>query len=358
MKSKNTILAATLLLASACGGPGQEEAGRAVPVTVMTMVPADISEEIMAPATLEGLDEALIYPAAGGRVEEVLVSEGDSVSEGTPLIRLSSDAQFIAGSSAAQAGVSAASAAEQNAARSLERMRSLYEAGAISVQELETAEAMYATARAGLQQAFAGASQAAGAADNSLIVAPFDGTIGRIWVREGNMAGGGPAISITNGSTLRAEVLLPEQYIAMLAPGQEARINVISYGDEYFPGLVTAAARSVDPVSGLVPVDVAFGNGDGRLFPGMGGRVGISVSTSRDAMVVPEIALRRLSEGVELALVVDGAAHFVPVRTGIENRGMVEIVEGLAPGDRVIIEGQNRVAEGDAVSVAMETEAE
>jgi len=358
MKLKNTIPAAILLLASACGGPGREEAARAVPVTVLTMIPVDISEEIMAPATLEGLDEALIRPAAGGRVEEVLVSEGDYVVKGTPLIRLSSDAQFIAASSAAQAGVTAASAAEQNASRSLSRMRSLHEAGAISAQELETAEAMYATARAGLQQAVAGASQAAGAADNSLITAPFDGTIGRIWVREGNMAGGGPALSITNGSTLRAEVLLPEQYSAMLAPGQEARINVISYGGEYFPGLVTAAARSVDPISGLVPVEVTFGNDDERLYPGMGGRVGISVRTSPDAMVVPDIALRRLSESVELALVVDGAAHFVPVRTGIVNRGMVEIVEGLAPGDMVIIEGQNRVSEGDAVSVRMESEAE
>ncbi len=354
MKPKSLMLVSIALLLAACGQEADQETKPAVPVRVMTMVPTGISEEVLAPARLEGLDEALVYPAMGGRVEEVLVSEGDSVAAGTPLIRLSSDRQVIAGSTAAQAGVSAARAAEENASRSLERMRSLFDAGAISVQELETAEAMYESAWAGLQQAVAGAQLAGSVADNSLIVAPFDGRIGRIWVREGNTAGGGPAVSITNGSTLRAEVLVPEQYLALLAPGQPARINVTAYGDEDFPGLVTAAARSVDPVSGLVPVEVAFGNADGRLFPGMSGRVGIVVRFSADAMVVPDIALRRLADGMELALESGGTAMIVPVSSGIVQGGMVEILEGLAPGDRVIVEGQFRVTDGDSVSVILE----
>ncbi len=352
MKHTGVIIAAAVLSTAACG-PGEGTGpGEAVVVRVVTMAPSPISEEVVASTRLEGLDEALVYPGAGGRVEEVLVSEGDSVTAGTPLVRLSSDAQFLAGSSAASAGVAAARSAEQNAARALERMRSLYEAGAVSVQELETAETMYASAEAARQQAVAGASQAYSAAENSLIVAPFDGRIGRIWVREGNMAGGGPAVSISNAENLRAEVLVPERFLAMLEPGQTARVSVIAYGEESFPGIVTATARSVDPVSGLVPVEVAFGNPDGRLYPGMGGRVAIAVRTSENAMVLPDVALRRLADGYEVALEVDGVARMVPVATGIMNDGLVEIVEGLNPGDRVIVEGQLRVADGDPVREA------
>lgn len=343
-------LLAAALAAAACQSPaeGQE---RMTPVRVVTVTPSVITEDVFAPARLEGVDEALIYPAMGGRVEEVLVSEGDSVTAGTPLVRLATDRQVNAGTSAAAAGVTAARTAEQNALRSLERMQSLFEAGAISQQELETAEAMYQGARAALEQANAGAQQARSLADNSLVTAPFDGRIGRIWVRPGNTAGGGPVISISNGSSLVASVLLPETNVTLMEPGLPAHVRVLAYDGEVFPGQVTAAARSVDPMSGLVPVEVTFGNPDGRLLPGMSGTVGISLRTVENAVVLPEIAFRRSAGGFEVVLERDGAASVVPVTTGISNQGLVEVLEGVEPGDRVIVEGQFRVVDGEPVRV-------
>lgn len=346
---KTTVLTAAALLLSSCGngsGPAEE---RMVPVAVTVAAPSSISETVYAPARLEGASEALIYPAMGGRVEEVLVSEGDSVEAGAPLVRLSTDRQISAGTSAAWAGVSAARASEANALRALERTASLYEAGAVSEQEMETAQVMYQTARAALQQALAGAEQAAGTADNSLVTAPFAGRVVRIWAREGNTAGGGPLVSVTNGSALVARILLPESEIASLSAGLPAWVGVTAYGGESFPGQVTAAARSVDPVSGLVPVEVTFGNPDGRLVPGMSGRIAVTTRSAEGVLVLPDYAFRRSPEGLELALEVDGRARIVPVTTGIVDNGMVEVTSGLAPGDRVIVEGQFRVADGDLV---------
>jgi len=346
-----TSLITVLVLASACG-TGGGPADTAIPVTVTVVQPGQITEEVYASSRLEGAEEALIYPAVGGRVLEILVSEGDSVTAGDRLVRLATDAQIGAGTSAAQAGVAAARANEANAARTLERMQSLYEAGGVSQQELDTAAAMYEGARAGLQQAYAGAAQAGSVADNSYITAPFDGRVGRIWARTGGSVGGGPVISVSNSSALVARAFLPERYLARLGAGLPAYVSITAYDGESFPGIVTAASRSVDPVSGLVPFEVSFDNDGGRLSPGMTGRVAVAIDTHEGVLSVPEIAFRRSSEGLSLVIVRNGVATIEPVTTGISSRGMVEVASGLSAGDSVVVEGQFRVADGDSVRVS------
>lgn len=340
-----------LVLAAACGRQ-REIADEPVPVAVTVVAPTTVSEEVIAAARLEGSSEATVYSGAGGRVEQILVSEGDSVVSGQRLVRLATDRSISAGSSAAQAAVAAAAANEASAMRSLERLETLYEAGAVSEQEIDNARAMYEAARAALQQARAGAAQAGAIADNSFVQAPFDGRVGRIWVREGGSAGGTPVLSITNGSALVARLLLPETALTRLRPGLPAYISVTALGGESFPGIVTAAARSVDPVSGLVPVEVAFENPGGRLLPGMTGRVSVLVETHEGVIALPEYAFRRSAEGFEVVRMSGGRAAIVPVETGIGSGGIVEVVSGLEPGDTVIVQGQFLVADGDPVRIA------
>jgi len=318
----------------------------------MVVTGTQITSEVYAPTRLEGVDEALIYPAVGGRVEQVLVQEGDSVRAGDRLVRLATDRQISAGTASAQAAVAAAQANETNSSRMLERLTSLYDAGAVSEQELDGARTSYAAARAALMQAQAGAMQAGSVADNSYITAPFDGRVGRVWARVGNTVGGGPVISIANSSSLVARALFPERYLPRLAQGLPAYISISAFDGESFPGEVTAAARSVDPVSGLVPVEIRIADPGGRLLPGMTGRVAVAVETHEHALVVPEIAFRRLAEGFQLVICRDGHAVLTDVSTGLSNRGMVEVVSGLAEGDSVIVQGQFRVSDGDPVTVA------
>ncbi len=354
MTTHRTIASASamaLVLAAACARQ-QEIADEPVPVVVTVLAPTAVSDEVIAAARLEGASEAMVYAGAGGRVEQVLISEGDSVVAGQRLVRLATDRSVSAGSSAAQAAVAAATANEASARRSLERLETLYEAGAVSDQELDSARAMYEAARAALQQARAGAVQAGAMADNSFVQAPFDGRVGRIWVREGGSAGGGPVLSVTNSAALVARLLLPEMALTRLRPGLPAYISVTALGGESFPGIVTAAARSVDPVSGLVPVEVAFENPGGRLMPGMTGRVAVLVETHEGVVALPEYAFRRSAEGFEVARMNGGRVTIVPVLTGIGSEGMVEVVSGLAPGDTVIVQGQFLVADGDPVRIA------
>lgn len=349
MNRVNIAAAAAALLILGCAGEETESLPRKV-VGTITVDPAPITQEVYRSARLEGVEEAIIIPAVGGRIEEVLVMEGDSVREGDPLVRLVTDRQISAGTSAAVAGINAARANNENAARNAERVRVLYEAGAVSEAELEGAQAMAEAAAAQLVQAQAGYRQAASLADNSYVNSPFTGVVGRVWAREGNMAGGSPLLSVSNSSTVIAEVLLPEKYLGEVEPGDPARAEVLTGDRINYPGVVTAASQSVDAVSGMVAVRVSFDN-EGRLHSGQSARIAIGVRTSTDALSVPETALIREVDGYSLAVEKNGTVSIARVETGIRNMGFVEITSGLEPGDRVIVSGQHLVADGEEVEV-------
>lgn len=342
---------AGVFLSVGCG-PGQaEEEEPPVRVSVEIVEPYDISSIAYASTRVEGLEEALIYALTPGKVEEVLVSEGDSVSAGQQLVRLNTDQQASAGTSSAVAGISAAQANVDNALSNYRRMQSLFEAGGASEQQLEGALASVEAAQAQLSQARAGYAQARTNRDNSWITAPFDGEIGRIWAREGNSSANTPLISISNNSAIVARILLPEENLLDLKPGLPAYITVSSLDNESFPGIVTSASSTVDQISGLVPVEVRFDETGGRLRPGMAGRVAVLTVTFENSVAVSESALRRTHSGYQVVVIENGEAVVKDVQVGISSEGMVQIIEGLNFGESLVVAGQTMIQDGSSVEV-------
>lgn len=341
-----------LLLAAGCGPPPQEtEEKPPVRVSVEVVEPAEISSIAYASARVEGQEEALIYAMSPGKVEEVLVSEGDSVTAGQRLVRLNTDQQAGAAAASAVAGISAAQANLDNAMSNHRRLQSLYEAGGASAQQLEAAEAAVEAAQAQLSQARAGYAQARTSRENSWIAAPFDGQIGRIWAREGNSSSGTPLVSISNNSAIVARILLPEKDLLALRPGLPAHITVSALDNESFPGIVTSASSSVDRMSGLVPVEVRFDETRGRLRPGMAGRVAVLTETHENAVAVSESVLRRTRNGFQVAVVENGRGLIREVQVGIFSDGMVQITDGLSFGDSLVVAGQSMLQDSARVEV-------
>ncbi len=349
-----TAILAGVLLSIGCG-PGQiDEEEPLIRVSVEVVEPVDISSIAYASARVEGLEEAMIYALSPGKVEEVLVSEGDSVTAGQQLVRLNTDQQASAGTSSAVAGISAAQANVDNATSNYTRMQSLYEAGGASEQQLEGARASVQAAVAQLSQARAGYTQARTIRDNSWITAPFDGEIGRIWARVGNSSANTPLISISNHSVIVARILLPEENLLDLKPGLPAYITVSSLDNESFPGMVTSASSTVDQISGLVPVEVRFDDTRGRLRPGMAGRVAVLTETFENSIAVLESALRRTHSGFQVVVVENGISVIRDVQTGIFSEGMVQITSGLSFGDSLVVAGQTMIQDGASVEVVIQ----
>ncbi len=346
-----TVILTGLFLSAGCG-PGQmEEEDPPVRVSVEIIEPADISSIAYASARVEGLEEALIYALTPGKVEEVLVSEGDSVTAGQRLVKLNTDQQASAGTASAVAGISAAQANLDNASSNYRRMQSLLDAGAISEQQLEGSLAAMQAAQAQLSQAQAGYAQARTNRENSWITAPFDGEIGRIWAREGNSSAGTPLVSISNNSAIVARILLPEENLLDLESGLPAYISVSSLDNEAFPGMVTSTSSTVDQVSGLVPVEVRFDETGGRLRPGMAGRVAVLTETFENSIVVLESSLRRTHSGFQAAVIENGKAVIRDIEVGIYSDGLVQITTGLDFGDSLVVAGQTMLQDGSIVEV-------
>ncbi len=160
MKKSAIMFPLLVLLAVACGPGGDEDEERTVRVRIQTMELSTISAEVYANTRLEGTQEALVFASIPGTVEEVLIAEGDEIEAGARLVRMDTDQQVNAGTSAALASVSAARANAENARANFERMQTLFEAGALSAQELDGVGVALEAAEAQLNQAYAGYTQA------------------------------------------------------------------------------------------------------------------------------------------------------------------------------------------------------
>ncbi len=350
-KPATTLLVSVLLLAGCRTQELPQEAP--IPVEAASITTMPISKVAYAHSRLEGIEEALIYVSLPGRIEQVLVRQGDSVESGQHLVRLDTDQRTTAGTAAAIAGVSAAKTNADKAGRDLDRLAKLYEAGAVSEQQLDAARSAAEAAAARLEQAEAAYDEAKTVRDNAYVTAPFSGVIGRIWARAGNSAANEPLLSISNPAGLVARILLPERDLYDLRVGLPAYFSVTALDGRSFPGVVSAVTGSVDPVSGLVPVEVRFENQEGFLRPGMTGRVSVFTRTVEDALVVPEHALRRTRSGYELALAQGDSSVIRTVETGIRNNGMVEVISGVAAGDTIIIRGNARVSQGSPIRILL-----
>lgn len=339
------------LLVLACGPGGEEELERVVRVKIQTIETTTISSEVYANTRLEGAQEALIYVSIPGTVQEVLIAEGDEVEAGARLIRMNTDQQVNAGTTAALASVSAARANADNARANYARMQSLFEAGALSEQELDGIGVALEGAEAQLNQAYAGYTQARSTRDNAWIIAPFSGKVGRVWARAGNMSSSTPLLSISGNGGVVAKILLPESDIFSLETGQAAYVTVPAINQQSIPGIVTAVAPTVDPVSGQVSAEVRFDDPDNLLRPGLSGRVSIITESISDTIVLPISVLRRTRNGYQVAVVVNGKADLREIETGLISRGDVQIISGIQAGDQVIVLGQNSVIQDGAVEV-------
>lgn len=334
------------MLAVACGNGPADNGSR--PEVVVEPAPVmRVAETVSASARLEPMREALLFGA--GRITGVPVQPGDTVRAGEALVELSGDPVAMAERDAAARRVDARQVELDNARRDLQRAVDLHRSGALSTRGLEGAETALAGAEAALEAAraeLAGASASLGA---TTVTAPFDGMVGRVWARRGEMAGSRPLVQLLDGDSLRARLLLPRRYAGTVRAGAAASFVVSGGGDSQLFGTVTSVGGGLDPQTGLLAVEVVFE--DRRPLCGTVGTAMVETDVARDVVAVPFEALRRTADCCRVAVVLEGVVELREVRTGLAGGGRVEIVEGLSPGDSVVVASTGSPSGGDTVSV-------
>lgn len=350
------LLAATALLAGACGGDASGEGGNVAPVDTMHVRAMDVPATIAAVGTVEADHQTTVQAEVSGRVVAVLRDEGSPVAAGTPVIQLD-PGSYRDAVAAAAADLSRARATLAADERLLARYEKLLEVGAIDPQTYENLEARVASERAAVQQAAAGLATARRELAWTTVRAPFTGTVGKRHVQLGEYVsggggggnGGGGLFDLVDAQPVKIRFTVTELHADEVAVGNSVRFRVRSDTVATRIAQVDYVSPRIDPSTRTFEVTATYTNPDLAVRPGAYAEVVLTTRVHEGAAVVPEAAL--VTEGTDnfVFVVRDSAAERRKVVVGARVDGLVEIVEGLRPGEVAIVAGQHGLPDGAPV---------
>ena len=328
-----------------------------VPV-VQTIHPvrADISHSFNTNATMEAFETADLYPKVSGYLSEVHVDIGDHVRAGQllALIALPETEKELA---QAEATIASKRANLTLAQITLKRQEGLLRINATSQQVYDEAKATASVAAADLDLAIANADQIRTTLAYTRITAPFDGVIARRLVNRGDFVQSAstgrttPLYTIQRVDMIRIFCNVPEADVSSLRVGLRATIKPYGW-EEPITGKVTRFEGRLDPQTRNMRTEIDLPNPDGRLYPGMYAQVALATQTHRDALTLPAAAVGTDGAGKFVYAVQQNRIVRLPVRTGMVEDGMAELVSGISQETEVVASLQNAPAPGAAAHAA------
>jgi membrane fusion protein, heavy metal efflux system len=292
-----------------------------------------------------------VYSPYSGRVTRVIAGLGDAVKSGAPLATVEAS-EFVQ----AQNDLSTAAAQVKLARISETRKHALYDAKGGSLQDWQSAQADLTAAETALNSV-RNRLRILGVPDGQIdaleashsmssaatIVAPIAGVVVDRQVGPGQFlqAGGGtPVFTIADPSSVWLLANVREADAAQVHLGQAVEVRVLAYPKRIFKARITYVAALVDPNTHRIPVRAELPNTDAALKPEMFANFRILTSDSSDAPGVPEAAVVYEGEAAHVwVLSGDGLLAYRAIHTGRSNDGMVEVLDGLKPGEKVVTKG-------------------
>ena len=354
------VVAAAVVLAGGALSP-------ALPVhlTPATMVsPVQAGAVLVASGYVVAQRKAAVASKGTGRLVYLGVVEGDRVRAGQVIARIE-DADVKAQLAQAQANVQLSRAELHDAERSLARERLLGDSGFSSQASFDAAEARYQRVKAGIAAAEAAVDAAQVALENTVIRAPFDGTVltknadvGEVVAPLAASAFSKSAVvTVADLRSLQVEADVAESNLEAISPDQPCEIVLDAYPDVRYPGVVAKIVPTADRAKATVQVKVAFRSYDARVLPEMSAKVHFLPRPSRVAvdtqpvLVVPGTAVTERNGRSVVFVVERGRAVEVPVVAGRKVGSSVAIREGLRPGLQVVDSVSARLRGGAKVTV-------
>ena len=356
-------LPAALTFAVAACSPG---AGAPPPppppaVTFVTVGPTSVAMLTEMPGRVAAVKTSEVRARIDGIVEQRLYAEGSDVGRGAALFRIDSR-PLRAALDVQLANARRAEAEADNAAREVRRYAPLVAVNAISKQEYDAARARLERARADVGSAQAQIRQARLTLAYTDVTAPIAGRVGRAEVTEGALASQAAGTLLT-----RIEQLDPvyvnftqsiEELTKLRLSGQGSGPNLsptvtvlLENGQPYgLTGTLSFLDQAVDPTTGSVGLRATFRNPARLLLPGQFVRVRVQTGSNPNGITVPQRAVQITQQGGSVMILGPGnVATPRPVKLGAADGNRWVILDGLRPGDKVIVDGLQKVMPGAIV---------
>lgn len=361
-----SVLASSILLAS-CGDAEQAAAGagqqQQMTVGVVTISTRDVDLTTTLPGRASAFRVAEVRPQVNGILEKRLFEEGSMVTAGQQLYQIDA-AMYEAELASAKAEIARAQAAVKSTQSRFERSKGLLQDKAISQQDFDEAEAAYLQAEAQLKIAQANVSRAELNLEYTKVKAPIDGRIGRSQLTEGALLSVGQAQALTTITQLDPIYVDIAQstsdYLALQQAIADGRIEtnadnraevVVSVGENgnfTTKGELLFNEVTVDPQTSAITLRARLDNPSHAILPGMYVRAEVGTGNLKNAILAPQTGVSRDPRGRAIAFVVNSEGkveqRYLQVERTIGTDWVV--TEGLATGDKVIVEGLQKIQPG------------
>jgi membrane fusion protein (multidrug efflux system) len=369
LNNEFSIAAAALLLviiSTACSRKAEQVAPPAPEVLVTTVIPKDVPVFHEGVATLEGFNNANINAQVQGYIISRDYKEGSVVKKGDLLFQID-PRPFLATLDQAKGQLAVAQSNQIKADADVKRALNLFREKVISDQERDTYINSASSTKANVQAAEAAVRQAQVNLGYTKITAPIDGIVGIANAHVGDLVGPstGTLTTISQVDPITAVVNVGEQSFTEFItdhPDPDERERYLqglqfdlrlADGSLYpHKGKFDVEDRNLDPKTGSIRMQLTFPNPGNRLRPGQFGNVRAAIKVAKDALVIPEQAVTEL-QGNRLVAVVDGDNKIAmrPVKMGERSGGIWQVLEGVKPGEKVVVQGLLKVRPGSTVTV-------
>jgi membrane fusion protein (multidrug efflux system) len=343
------LLFLTLICASVAGckpkaGRGGPPGGFATQVVAVKVTKEAVTEQLRVVGTVLANEHVDLKAEVDGRVVAINFAEGQPVQAGQLLVELDSGAT--------EAMLAEAEANQRLAEAKWTRASDLLKNRTMSQQEADEARAQF-------DMTGARVSHMRQQLSYLKIKAPFAGIIGARSISPGQVITKQTIIAtLSDLNPVKVEGNVPERFLALAKVGAKFQLSLAAFPEEKFEGELYFVGPQIDPVNRTALVKATVPNPELKLKPGMFASADLALRVRDEAIVIPEAAL--MPQGESFAVIIVGAdmtAEMRPVKPGIRTAGRVEIVEGLQPGETVVVEGWQKTRPGGKVTLASEEKA-
>jgi RND family efflux transporter MFP subunit len=315
-------------------------------------------QNLVLPGTLQGYVQSPISARTSGYLRRWTKDIGSRVAKGELLAEIDApeiDQQLSQGIAAREQAAQSLALARS----SMERWEALRKRDAVSQQELDERRSGEAQAKANLAAADANVERLRQLEGFKRVTAPFAGVITRRSVDTGDLidAGGGGGRTLfllTQTDPLRIYVNVPQAYAQLIKPGQKVSVTQAEIRGKSFSGEVARTAASIDAATRSMQIEISLPNREGELLPGAYVQVSLPIQAGGLAMTMSTNTLMFRGEGMRVAVVDDaGRIKLRPVKVGRNYGESVEVIDGVGPNDRVVLNPSDSLADGDQVEVVV-----
>ncbi len=342
------------------GGGGRAAASGPVPVVVTKVTRSSVPVYLNGLGNVSPFYNVVVKSRVDGQLMKLHFNEGDLVKEGQLLIEID-PRPYQVQLDMVEATLARDQALLANAKLDLNRYQGLVKTNSIPTQQLDTQTALVAQYEATVKQDLANIENAKLQLVYSKVTAPITGVVGLRLVDPGNIvhaSDSGGMITITQLQPISVLFTIPEDNLPQVTQKLRAgaHLPVDAYNRDnskkLASGMLLTLDNQIDSTTGTSKLKAVFDNKDNALFPQQFVNISVLVDTLTNQLIVPNVAVQNGQQGTFVYVVDDDSTvHLKPVQVGITTAASADILSGISDGDRVVVDGTDRLIEGATVRV-------